>query len=314
MKEIASVILPVFGLIGVGYVVAWLRLLPNVTATVLSQFVFVVAVPFLMFRTMVAADFANASPWRLWFSYFVAMAIAWGAGTLTVRALHPSEDAPHVIGGFSAAYSNSVMIGIPLIMTAYGEEAIVALLILVAVHLPIAMTVGTLLMGRADRKGSDADKLTVAREVGGTLATNPVLIGVVAALLWRSTGMPVPDPLAWIVGRLAEVAGPVALFAVGMSIRERGLAGEWPSAAFLSTIKLAVMPTIAFVLAFYLAPIPVVWAKAIVLAAACPTGIYAFVAASRFRSGEALSSATILMSTIAAVATVSFWLIVLQRF
>ena len=314
MKEIASVILPVFGLIGIGYAVAWLRLLPGGTATVLSRFVFVVAVPFLMFRTMVDADFANASPWRLWFSYFVAMAIAWGAGTLTVRALNASKDAPYVIGGFSAAYSNSVMIGIPLILTAYGEEAIVALLILVAVHLPIAMTAGTFLMGQAERRGASAYKVSIAREVGASLATNPVLIGVATALLWRLTGEPVPDPLALIVDRLAEVAGPVALFAVGMSIRERGLAGEWPSAVVLSTIKLAAMPTIAFVMAFYVAPMPIAWAKAIVLAAACPTGIYAYVAASRFRSGEALSSATILISTITAVVTVSFWLIVLQRF
>jgi malonate transporter len=314
VKEIARVILPVFGFIVVGYAVACFRVLPRVTATVLSRFVFVVAVPFLIFRTMVAADFADASPWHIWFSYFVAMAIAWGAGTLTVRALHPSDGGPDIIGGFSAAYGNNVMIGIPLVLTAYGEEAIVGLLILVAVHLPIAMTVGTILNGRSDKKPPGAAKARIAYELGGSLATNPVLIGVGIALLWRFTSEPVPDPFALIVDGLAEVAGPVALFAVGMSIRERSLAGEWPAALLLSTIKLAVMPIIVFVLAFHVAQMPIAWAKAIVLAAACPTGIYAFVAASHFRSGEALSSATILISTIAAVVTVSFWLIVLQRF
>jgi hypothetical protein len=79
LREIANVVLPVFGLIGVGYVVAWPRPLSKATAVVLSQFVFVVAVPFLIFRTIVAADFAGVSPWGLWFSGIT------GTGAIAVR-------------------------------------------------------------------------------------------------------------------------------------------------------------------------------------------------------------------------------------
>jgi len=55
-------------------------------------------------------------------------------------------------------------------------------------------------------------------------------------------------------------------------------------------------------------------AKVAVIASACPTGVTAFLVAGRFRTGEALASNAITLSTIAGVVTVAFWLHVLEWF
>ena len=72
------------------------------------------------------------------------------------------------------------------------------------------------------------------------------------------------------------------------------------------------MPGVVFLLVRYVVPMPAVWAKVAVVAAACPTGVNAYLIANRFRTGEALSSNAITISTGLAVVTVSMWLILVE--
>ena len=86
MDQILAIVLPVFGLIGIGYVVAWTKLLDHAAGDALSEFVFVVAIPLLIFRIVATADLAGISAWRLWLAFFAAfawMVAAW------VRAVGP---------------------------------------------------------------------------------------------------------------------------------------------------------------------------------------------------------------------------------
>jgi malonate transporter and related proteins len=318
VSEVVDIVLPVFGLIGIGYAVAWSRLLKEATGDALADFVFTVAVPILIFRTIATVEFAGASPWRLWLVYFSAMTLAWTTGTLIVRGLFGRDARAGVVGGFSAGYGNTVLIGIPLVLTAYGEAGGVAIFLVIAVHLLLAMTASAVLIERAlkaDGVGeSVAGPATIARSLVANLAVNPIIIGVVAALAWRLVGTELPELAATVIDRLADVASTLALFAVGMSLNNYGIAGHVLPAIALSAIKNIAMPATVLVTAFYLVPMPPVWAKAMVLAAACPTGVYISMVAARFRSGEALASSTITISTVAAIATVTFWLSVVQRF
>ena len=50
-----------------------------------------------------------------------------------------------VVSGFAAAQSNTVFVGVPMILKAYGDAGAVPLGLLLAIHLPVTMTVATLL-------------------------------------------------------------------------------------------------------------------------------------------------------------------------
>ena len=72
------IVLPVFGLIAIGYGARWLKLLRETTGEGLSDFVFVLAIPCLLFKTLVTAAIPPDQPWGYWISYFTGLAIVFG--------------------------------------------------------------------------------------------------------------------------------------------------------------------------------------------------------------------------------------------
>ena len=63
-----GIVLPVFGLIGVGYLARQARLVTDRAGDGLSEFVFALAVPCLIFRTLVRAEIPEVQPWGYWIS------------------------------------------------------------------------------------------------------------------------------------------------------------------------------------------------------------------------------------------------------
>jgi malonate transporter and related proteins len=316
MNQIVNIILPVFGLIGIGYGVAWSRLLDQKTGEALADFVFAVAIPVLIFRTIVAADFGAVSPWRLWLPFFTAYGLVWAAGHLVVRRFFGRDHRASMVGGISAAFGNTVLVGIPLTLAAYGEAGTVAIALIIAVHLPIGMAASAVLIVHAERldgiSAEAIDKWRVARSVGRNLATNPIVIGIFAGLLWRWTGFSLDGVHGVLITRISDVAATVALLALGMSLRKYGMHRNIPAGLAISGLKLLLMPLLVLLLVRYVVALPPVWAKVAVLAAACPTGVNAYLVANRFRTGEALASNAIAISTGLAVVSATFWLHVLD--
>jgi predicted permease len=315
MNQIAGIVVPVFGLIGIGYIVAWSGLLKTGTGEGLSDFVFTVAIPILIFRVVATADFSGGSPWLLWLAYYVGYVLAWYAGTMLVRRLFGRDARAGLVAGIAASYSNALLVGIPLIITAYGHEGAAAISLLIAVHLPVMMTASAILIERAlvkDGLSPDANAGAIVRSLVRNLVRNPIVLGLFAGILWRFTGLPIVGPAGVVVNSLGDVAATLALVSVGMSLRNYGISGNVLPAFVVGLLKIAAMPAVVFLLVAYVIPLPPVWAKAIVIAAACPTGVNAYLVASRFGTGQALASNAITLTTVLAVVTMSIWLTIVE--
>ncbi|HZP19694.1 MAG TPA: AEC family transporter [Bauldia sp.] len=311
MNDIAAIVLPVFGLIGIGYAVAWTRFLPHETGNALSEFVFVIAIPMLIFRIVATADFAGLSAWRLWLPFFSSFAVSWAIGTVLMQRLFGRDARGGLVGGLAAGYGNTTLIGIPLALAAYGTAGSVPMALIVAVQMPIMMAMVALLMVRAERRDgvatAAANPAAIARSVAMNLVENPIVVGMAAGALWRFAGIPFDGFPAALVNRLADVASTLALFAMGMSLRRYGIRGNVPAGLVLTGLKLLLMPALVLVIA-RLVGLPEIPAKVAVIAAACPTGVTPFLVAGRFRTGEGLASNAITLSTLLAVVSVTVWL------
>ena len=77
-----AIVLPVFGLIGVGYTARQIGLVSDATGEGLSDFVFTLAVPCLIFRTLARAEMPAVQPWGYWIAYFAGVAIVWALASL----------------------------------------------------------------------------------------------------------------------------------------------------------------------------------------------------------------------------------------
>ena len=206
------------------------------------------------------------------------------------------------MAGFCASQSNTVFVGVPLILEAYGAEGAVPLFLLIAIHLPMMITVGMLLA-----EGRHANFLKVGRQ----LVTSPILLGIFVSVLVKATGTPVPGTVKTIVDMLGSAASPCALFAMGIALKRYGLGDSLKLSVLITALKLIAHPLLVLLLARYVFPMPPVWAGVAVLFASAPTGINAYLFAERYRSGVAIAAGSITLGTVASIVTTTLWLAVL---
>ncbi len=302
----------VFGLIALGYVSGLTGYLKTETGDGLTQFAVGVALPLLLFRTMVGADFHGSAPWALWAAYFSAVAVAWTAGHLVTTRVFGRDSQAGVVGGVSTAFSNLVLLGIPLTLGFFGQEGFEILSLLIAIHLPTMIMTSMILFAIFGLdKSKQVDPLHLVRDFLRRMAKNPLIIGIVLGLAWRFTGQPLPGLAARLVDALAGIAGPLALFAVGLSLRKFGISGNVGPALALSALKLGLMPAAALVAALVFG-LPPLTAKVAVAAAALPSGVNSYLIATQFGTGQALASNQMTIATACAVVTTAFWLSVAQ--
>jgi malonate transporter len=302
MLHVLSIVAPVFGLMGLGFLAQWTGFVSHRTGEGLSEYVFSVAVPALIFKTLTAADLPSEQPWGYWLAYFGGVVVVWALGTLAARRAFGVSHVEGVVAGFCAAQSNTVFVGVPLILEAYGPAGAVPLFLLIAIHLPLMVSAAMLLA-----EGRSANLLRVGRQ----LAVNPILLGIAVSVLVKATAAPVPSTVRSVIDMLGSSASPCALFAMGMALKRYGLGDHVRLAGFLVGLKLLVHPALVFLLATRVFPVPPVWAGVAVLFAAAPSGINAYLFAERYRTGVAIAAGSITLGTVASVLSTTLWLTVL---
>ena len=310
MTPLTETVLFVFSLVALGYLAGLTGYLKPVSGEGISEFAVNVAMPLLLFQTMVKSDFHSVTPWSLWGAYFAAAAITWAAGHLVMTRLFGRDARAGIVGGVSSAYSNVVLLGAPFILGIFGASGFEVLSLLVSVHLPIMMMASIVLFEMFGRgSGETVHPLRVVKSFLRRLFINPLIIGILAGLAWRLTGVALPDLVERLVDTLADTAGPVALFAMGLSLRRFGISGNIRPALALSGLKLFLMPALVLVFVWLLG-LPPLTAKVAVVVAALPSGINSYLIAVQFNTGQALASNQMTLATASAVVTTSFWLTV----
>ena len=195
-----------------------------------------------------------------------------------------------------SVYGNIVMIGIPLSLSAFGDAAAAPMALILSINTPLLWIVGTLHMEWAERKeGTSLARLLASIFVD--LARNPLMIAIVAGSLWRLAGLglhPVVDKVLFL---LAQAGVPCALVALGASLVNFQIKGQAPTLATMCLLKLAVMPAIAWVLAFWVFQLPPVAAGVVVLFASMPAGANAYIFATRYERVVNSTSGAVALGT-----------------
>ncbi|HZH51146.1 MAG TPA: AEC family transporter [Microvirga sp.] len=302
MLDLLTIVLPVFGLIGIGYAARRTGFVSERMGDGLSEFVFSLSVPCLIFNTLVRAEIPEVQPWGYWISYFVGVGVAWALAMALGQRFFGLKGVSAVVAGFSAGQANTVFVGVPMILKAYGDAGAVPLFLLIAVHLPVTMTLATIMA-----EGRQASPLIILRR----LATHPIVVGILAGSAFRPIAPHIPGPAWQIVEMLASAAVPCALISMGIALRRYGLQMGWKLPTLISACKLVLHPLIVLLLATYVFVMPPVWAGVAVLFASCPSGLNAYLFAERYGEGVALASSTVTLSTILALGTTLLWLYVL---
>ena len=310
LAQTFSIVAPVFVLIGIGYALAKFRVLQEAASEALGQFVYVVAIPILIFRSLINADLSSGLPLTLWATYFTGVGCAWLIGALMIRKLFARDARAGAIGGISAAFANTIMVGLPLAAAVYGDDGLVPVLLIISIHLAVM----TVLMAMAMERAAAVDQGTQQPPLGlllkgaaRSLIRNPLVITIIAAFVWRFTGLSIPEIGMDVLDRIAGTALPLALLSLGMSLVQYGMRGNVLPGLLLSVIKIVVMPVIVFAAGAFVFDLPPLWTAAATLTASCPTGVNAYIFANRYGTGHAMSANAITTTTLCAILTTSLW-------
>lgn len=319
MWSLLQIILPVCGLIAVGTATRVFGLVRADADEIIGDFVFKIAIPCLLFRLIATANLEDIDPWRIWGTYFISVAVVWLMAGVLLPIVFKREMLYGVIGSVASTFANTVMIGIPVIMQAYGERGMVAFTILLSVHLPVMLFATTLhhdLAQWIDGKGGIEGQtfFQKASKFVLSIVQNPILIGIMLGALVRLSGLTMPAILLDVTGKISAVAGPMALIVLGMGLTRYGIKGNIGPAFVTTFLKLMVHPALVFVLGAMVFDLPPIFTASLVITAASPAGVNSYLFAQHFGTGQALSSNSISISTVGCVLTMTFWLAVLAAY
>jgi malonate transporter and related proteins len=304
-NPVFSALLPVVFLIAMGVVAGragWIR---AEAIKDLSNLVFMVLTPALLFRTMstVHVEQLNFRPVAM---YFVAalllfgVMLAWQGWTRRAAVL-----------ALSATFSNTVMIGIPLVGLAYGQAGLVTLFTLISVHALVLLTLATVVLEMVAAREERADGLGGQRPMALTVLAavksgiiHPVPLPILLGLLFAQAGLSLPDVLDKPLHLLGSAFGPVALVLVGVTLTQVQVGPHLRSALGISLLKNLALPALVtvFGLGLGMAGLPL---TVMIVAASLPMGANVFLFAQRYEVAQDLVTASMAVSTVLGLVTIT---------
>ena len=295
---------PVFLLIALGYVAGHRRWVREASVPDLSNLVFLVLIPALLFRTMSSVRFETLDL-RPVLAYFVA-----GGALLLVSIAWRGLNRESVVLALAGVFSNMVMIGITLVGLAYGQAGLVTMLTLVSVHALILLSSATLILEWAaarEHLASGGQAQSVWRTVWSAAKSaviHPVPLPIVCGLLYAQTGWGLPLVIDRPLQLLGSAFGPVSLLLVGVTLAYTPLGGHVRTALWVVASKNLLLPVLvgASAWAFGITGLPL---TVMVVAAALPSGANVFLFAQRYGVAQAQTTAAMGLSTAVSAITLS---------
>ncbi|MEX0628708.1 MAG: AEC family transporter [Cucumibacter sp.] len=306
MLFVFGVIAPVFILVALGYSAVRFGLYPKAGVGGLIAFVNNFATPCLLFRAMYEVDFTETFRASTLLPFYIGAFACGALGIVAARTLFHRRPGESIVSGFSAYFSNTVLVGIPIIERAYGGAALTTAFAIISIHAAVLFTTGMIAMELARRDGAPLGA-TLLRAVR-SLVSNPILWGVFLGVLGNLSGFEMPKLVDDTTALLAIAVVPAALFGLGGALTDYKIVENWQEAVVVSAIKLIVHPAIAFVLMVPILGVPHDIAKVVVLLAAMPAGINTYIFATYYNRHTGMAANSVLITTVAGFLTISFWL------
>ena len=311
MLDVFNLVIPFFGLIFIGFIVAKFSRQPVEALGWMNVFIIYVALPALFFKLISETPIEQLASWRFVLTTTLSTFLIFLSMFALAMRLTRGNIAESTIQGLAASYGNIGYMGPGLALLALGPAASVPVALIFcfenALHFAVAPTMMAL-SGR-DSRG----KAVLALEVVKKIVTHPFMIATFAGIVAAASGFRPVEPVARLIAYLSNAAAPCALFAMGVSMALRPLRRVPKELFVLVPVKLAVQPALVYLLLSWTGDFPPVWVFTAVLMAGLPTATNVFVLAQQYQVWTERASAAVLTSTTASVVTVTLLLYAITK-
>lgn len=271
MENAILVVLPVAGIVLLGFACVKIGYISEDAAGGVARFAAAVAIPLLAFRTIERAGWPASADntLEIFGSFYGAALLVLVVALVVAHALFHSGAADAWAAAVGSSHGNVILLGIPAVLMIVGGDIGQPLFFLVALHGLVMAILTALVAALAERRLGEL--LSGVWAAAAEQIRNPLLIGVLLGLLWNRLGLPLPASVDGIIGTLAKVAAPVALFGFGGVVARYPIAGALGMPMAISVLKLGLNPVLVWLIATRLFSLPGSWIWAAVVLAAMPT-------------------------------------------
>lgn len=310
MLQILQIVLPVFLVIGTGYVAAYFKVFTAEQSGALMRFATQIAIPCLLFLAISRLDLKAEFQMSMLAPFFIGALASFTLTSLGAWFFFGHKPGYRIAIGFAGMFSNLVLIGLAIVELAFGAEALKPAFAIVALHAPFCYVIGITAMeiSRADGVGFVATIKAVVKQVFSNAITVSLLLGIAANLL----NLTPPEALNTALELIARAALPVALFALGAILVKYKISSSIGEISMISFNMLILHPVIAYVLGRYVFALEHDVLKVVVLMAAMPPGMNAYAFADLYDRAKEIAASSIMVSTMLAVMSISVWLVILS--
>ena len=308
MSALITVILPVFLVLGFGYLARWKLGFTDNAVDGLMKFAQSFGIPVLLFRALSTLELGEYFTAPLMISFYTGALAGFVAAFLGARFLFGRDWTDSVAIGFVGLFSNAALLGLPIMERAYGVDSLGPNYAIIAIHAPFCYVIGITAM-EVVRSGGQGI-LAPAKTIATMLAKNPMVIGILIGLGVNLSGVTIPDPAMQAVNLIAAAALPAALFGLGGILVAYRPEGDMRVVAYASAVSLVLHPVVTYGLARYF-DLGDGALRGAVLTAAMAPGVNAFLFANMYGVAKRVAATTVLTATVLSIGTIWLWLHIL---
>jgi predicted permease len=314
MSALVTLLIPLFGAIGIGAGSRLFRLFDAEDARRMSRFVFMIAMPIAGFEFMRQSDPAGSVFLGLACAYFMALGVASFLAFFVARRVLGLTVREAGAAVFSTTCGNAIFLGIPIALSVEAWAS--PFLILVLFEGTAVFAIGAALMtwpNAEETEGSGiANALRSTRQAFYRAVRSPIVIGTLYGLVAAALALPIAEPIAALLAFMSRVAGPVGLFVLGLSIADllaqRGLQ-DLKAPLVLLPIKLLLFPAMMGSLTWLFTADQGATSAAI-LFTGLPPAVASIVLSSVYRQWIGGTSAVVAAGTVTGLVTLTAFLFV----
>ena len=303
MADIFGLVLPFFGLIFLGFIVARIVRQPLEALGWMNIFIIYVALPALFFQLLSRTPIERLTEWGYIFgavfSTYVMFALMFVGSAIVSRG----EIAESTIKGLAAAYGNIGYMGPGIALLAFGEAAAVPVALIFCFENIMHFAIAPMMMALSGGEKRSFGSLVL--DVVKRIVLHPVIIATAVGVSAAAFAWTPPEALQRLLEMLARAAAPCALFTMGVTLALRPLKRVPHAMASIAAIKLILHPLLCYLVLSAIGDFDPVWVYTAVLLAGLPTATNVFVIAQQYGVWTERASASVLITTVLSVFTVT---------
>lgn len=266
-----AVIIPIFFLLGLGYLSVKLSLLDKIQISSIGAFVIKIALPALFLHSLANKNLSEIWNLEYFFVYTGVTFLLFTTAYFIVKKYFGNNGTESAVLSLGASMSNTGLIGSAVLTMLMGHEAMIYVSLIVIIE-SVLLVPTVLVLAKMDTQKNISILSAIYNSIS-MLIKNPLFVSVVLGIGCAILQIKIPYQIDQVLIVIGQTASPLALFAIGGGVVGLTLKYVNLQSVYLVLSSNFIMPLLVFLGLSYLTDVDqeVIYAGTIIAALPMPT-------------------------------------------